>query len=126
MIRTVWVRAHNIKKGKWEEYEEPTGEVKKGLFGGEKSVMVKKKRWIELNEIHENLIDGARLSKDTEAALIQLTSEGYEVLNITPVLSGRYSWTGYSSAGPGNNSASTCASWGYSVTEGVMITAKLS
>lgn len=125
MIKTVWIDAQFQKKGRWEEYEEATGETKKGFFGGEKAVTIKNKRWVELDEYSENRIDGARLSEDTNKILNQLQSEGFEVLSITPVISGEYSWTGYSkSAGASAGAASTCASWGYSFTEGVMVTAR--
>ena len=50
MIKTVWINAYFQRKGRWEEYEEATGESKKGFFGGEKAVTVKKKRWVELDE----------------------------------------------------------------------------
>lgn len=123
MIKTVWVDAYFVKKGRWEEYEEPTGEVKKGLFGT-KAITIKKKRWVELNEYSENRIDGKRLSDDTQKILSDLESSGYEVLNITPVISGAYSWTQYSRGS--SSGSSTCTSWGYSVTEGMMITAKKS
>jgi hypothetical protein len=125
MIKTVWVDAYFVKKGRWEEYEEPTGEVKKGLFGT-KAITVKKRRWVELNEYSENRINGKRLSDDTQKILSELESSGYEVLNITPVISGNYSWKEYSSSSRASGVADTCASWGYSVTEGIMITAKKS
>ena len=124
LIKTVWVDAYFQKKGRWEEYEEATGETKKGFFGGEKAVTVKKRRWVVLNEDSEDSIDGARLSRDTEKVLNQLESEGFDVLNITPVISGQYSWTRYDKSTPQSGAADTCASWGYSVTEGVMVTAK--
>lgn len=124
MIKTVWIDAHFQKDGRWEEYEEATGETKKGFFGGEKAVTVKKRRWVELNENRDDCIDGARLTRDTEKFLNQLESEGFDVLSITPVISGHYSWTNYSNSIPQSGAAATCASWGYSVTEGVMVTAK--
>lgn len=122
MFKTVWIDAFNTKKGKWEEYEEPTGEMKKGLFG-EKPVTVKKKKWVELNEGTDNVIDGKRLAVDMQKAIESLTSDGYIVQEITPVLSGRYDWTKYGTTVSGQG-VPTCASWGYSVTEGVVITAR--
>lgn len=120
MIKTVWVKAYNQKKGVWEEYEEPTGEVKKGIFG-EKALTITKRRWIEFDVDTDHIIDGERLSLDTEKTLNQLANDGFEILSITPVISGRYSWTDY---GTGHVETPTCASWGYSLTEGVMITAR--
>ncbi len=89
-----------------------------------KPVMAKKRRWIELDGYREDVIDGARLSADTQEALNQLDSEGFEVTNMTPVTSGHFSWTNYSKGGRDSIAPETCASWGYSVTEGVMIAAK--
>ncbi|MGH8601834.1 MAG: hypothetical protein ACREXR_03350 [Gammaproteobacteria bacterium] len=121
MFETIWVEAHHKKKGRWEEYEEKTGDFKKGLFG-EKAVTIKKKRWVELNEYHDHIIDGKKLSADIKKAIDILTENGFTVHEITPVLSGRYSWSDYGRSNQGG--APTCASWGYSVTEGVVITAK--
>lgn len=123
MIKTIWVNAYFVKKGRWETYEEDTGETKKGLFGGEKPVVVKKKRWIELDEYRQDMIDGARLSRDIEKVLNQLESEGYYLLEITPVISGHYSWERYAWVN-GSSAPDTCASWGYSYTQGVMVTAR--
>jgi hypothetical protein len=118
MFKTVWIDAYTQKEGRWEETEELTGEVKRGLFG-EKPV--KKKRWVELDKNIDNLVDGKRLALDMQKATEDLAKDGYLVQEITPVLSGRYSWTKY---GEAMGSSPTCASWGYSITEGVIITAK--
>lgn len=122
MIKTVWVPTRWQKKGKWEEYEEPTGEMKKGIFG-EKPVTVKKRRWIELNENSDCLVDGARLAQDMQAAMNSLEEQGFEIIGLSEVLSGQYNWTSYGRS-LGNSSADTCASWGFSITEGIVITAK--
>lgn len=123
MIKTVWIDAYFKKKGRWETYEEDTGDIKKGLFGGEKPVVVKKKRWIELDEYRDDIINGAELSRNTEKVLNQLESEGFDVLSITPVISGSYGWQPYSKS-VGIGSADTCASYGYSYTEGFIVIAK--
>lgn len=123
MIKTIWVDAYFKQLGKWEDYEEPTGETKKGFFGT-KEVTIKKQRWILLNKFSDSIIDGAKLADDISKQLNNLESENFEILNITPVISGHYNWSGYSKSGPQSSSADTCASWGYSVTEGVMICAR--
>lgn len=124
MIKTVWVQARWKKKGRWEEYEEPTGEVKKGLFGGDKSVTVKKRRWVETNENSDSAIDGKQLAQDMQTVMNSLEQEGFEIMGLSEVLSGEYSWTGYSKSGATSGCADTCASWGFSVTEGIVISAK--
>lgn len=123
MIKTLWIQAKWQKKGRWDEYEEPTGEIKKGIFGGEKPVMVKKKRWVETNENSDRWIDGKKLAEDMQATMNSLEQEGFEIIGLSEVLSGNYSWTEYAS-GLGNSAVSTCASWGFSTTEGIIITAK--
>jgi hypothetical protein len=45
MIKTVWIDAPKAETGKWEEYDKPTGEIKKGLFS-DKAVTTKEKRWV--------------------------------------------------------------------------------
>lgn len=115
MIKTLWIQARWQKKGKWDEYEESTGEVKKGIFGGEKPVMVKKRRWVETNENSDSVIDGKRLAEDMQTAMNSLEQEGFEIIGLSEVLSGNYNWTNYSSGSATNIGASTCASWGFSV-----------
>ena len=124
MIKTVWIPAYFNKNGRWEEYEEPTGEMKKNLFGKEVAVTAKKKRWVELDSYVDDRIDGGRLARDTETVLNQIESAGYEVLTITPVLSGRSDVIPYAQHTVSRGGVDTCASWGFSVTEGVMVTAK--
>lgn len=122
MMKTIWVKAYFQRKGRWEEYEEATGEMKRGFLGGVKPVMSVKRRWVEIDEYSDTQIDGARLSRDTQSVLDQLESQEFDVMAITPVTSGHYGWTDYSSAM--NGGAPTCASWGFGATSGVMLTAK--
>jgi hypothetical protein len=121
MIKTIWVSAQFQRKGRWEEYKAATGEVKKGFFGA-KPVMATKKRWVELDEYSDTQIDGAKLSRDIQRVLVELESKGFDLVAITPVLSGQYGYADYSGGGIGT--ASTCASWGFSVTSGVTVTAR--
>jgi hypothetical protein len=88
--------------------------------------------WIDSHPMdkQEHLVNGHKLAKDTEKALNELESEGYDIISVTPVISGRYSWAKYDSrittgffAKP-TVSPDTCASWGYSMTDGIMVTAK--
>ena len=120
MLKTEWIQAYFTDVGKWEDYEKPTGETKKGLFG-EKPVTSKEKRFVKTG-VSDCWIDGKRLAKDMEEAMKKLEKEGYEILQITEVLSGNYNWKGYSNPpGPG---AATAVSWGFSYLEEVIITAK--
>ena len=121
MIKTVWVQAHFMKKGTWEEYEEVTGEKTKSLFG-KKAVTEKKKRWVELDEYGNTRRDGQRLAQDIESVLNRLETEGFEIVSATPVESGEYSCQEFGRGG--QFGANTCASWGYSFTEGILVTAR--
>jgi len=69
--------------------EVPTGETKKGFLSFEKDVTKKVTKW-EQTGYSNREIDGLRLSADIERAVQQLNREGYEVVSVTPVISGAY------------------------------------
>ncbi len=125
MNKVVYVKAKFKEIGKEVTVKVPTGETKKGLFGGIKEVTVKEKEWQQTGW-SDSEIDGERLSNDINAAVEKLNAEGYEVIAIQSITSGAYNyrWDNYSSSS--NGSASTCYSYGYgySFTEGVTIIAK--
>jgi hypothetical protein len=88
--------------------------------------------WVETHAVkgQEHLVDGARFAADTQRALNELESSGYELVSITPVVSGRYDsarFDGRVTTGffkKPTIAPDTCASWGYSMTDGVMIVAR--
>jgi hypothetical protein len=124
--KVVYVKAKFKPIGKEVTVKVPTGETKKGLFGGEKEVTVKKQEWQQTGW-SDCEIDGECLSYDINTAVEKLNREGYEVIAIQPITSGAYNykWAKYSSH---LNTADTCYSYGYgySYTEGVTIIAKKS
>lgn len=61
----------------------------------------------------------------TEEAMNELAEEGYEVLSVTPWNEGNYHWGKYSTGAINNPAPSTCYSYGYSFTRGMMISARL-
>ena len=124
MFKTVFVDAYHSQEYKQETYEEPTGEVKTGLLGRQVEVKEKKTRWVPTGNYSDRRIDGGRLANDLETALAQLDADGYDVVAVTPVTSGRYGWQEYSRSA--HTAANTAVSWGFSVTEGFMITARKS
>lgn len=88
--------------------------------------------WIESQfqqgkQEQELMVNGSKLANDTENALNELELDGYELVSITPILSGRYGYvkfdgrvtTGFMSKP--TISPDTCASWGYSVTDGLIV-----
>ena len=124
MNKIVYVKAKFKPIGKEVTVKVPTGETKKGLFGGEKEVTVKKQEW-QQTDWSDCEIDGECLSNDINTAVEKLNREGYEVIAVQPITSGAYSYKRdkYSSH---LNTADTCYSYGYgySYTEGVTIIAK--
>jgi hypothetical protein len=125
--KVVYVNTFFKPVGKEVTVKVPTGETKKGFFGGEKEVVKKESQWKQTGW-SDTQIDGQRLANDMNSAIEQLNKEGYEVVTIESITSGAYNyhWGKYASAGNGNNSPSTCYSYGYgySYTEGVTIIAK--
>jgi len=71
-----------------------------------------------------------RLARDTEAALDRLDIEGYELVSIVPIIGGRWNVEKFDSRVTGTLfktptvAPDTAASWGYSMTDGVMIVAR--
>ncbi|QAX84935.1 hypothetical protein C2E19_14185 [Pseudomonas sp. DTU12.3] len=124
MNKVVYVPAKFKPVGKEVTVKIPTGETKKGFFGGLKEVTVKDTEWQQTGW-SDCEIDGEVLSQDIASAVAELNAEGYEVVAIQPIISGAYDykWDKYSSADTG---ASTCYSYGYgySYTEGTTIIAK--
>lgn len=125
MNKVVYIKARFKPVGKEVTVKVPTGETKKGIFGGVKEVTVKEQEWQQTGW-SDSEIDGERLSNDINSAVDNLNREGYEVIAVQSITSGAYNykWDKYSSSG--NSGASTCYSYGYgySYTEGVTIIAK--
>jgi len=99
----------------------PTGEKKKGFFGGEKDVTRKEEKW-EQTGWSDCEIDGKKLANDISEAIDGLNSEGYEVVTISETLSGSYDFKWATTGGQSN--AGYGYGYGYSYTEGVTIIAK--
>lgn len=75
----------------------------------------------ETGEYSDSFIDIENLSVKIEQACNDLDYEGYDIMNIFDVTSGRYSYDGsYNLEGAGWGYG-----YGYSVTDGVIITARL-
>ena len=123
MNRVVYVKAHTKPVGKTVDEKVPTGEKKKGMFGGEKDVLKKEQRWLQTGW-SDCAIDGTRLASDIEEAVNKLNEEGYKVVSITPVLSGTYDWQ-YKTHGMGQHGGAGYGyGYGYSFTEGMTIIAE--
>lgn len=80
-------------------------------------------------EGYDHLVDGHRLAQDTEAALERLDRDGYDVISVVPITGGRWNVERFDGRTQGmfnqkTPSPDTCASWGYSMTDGVLIAAQ--
>ena len=129
--RIVYVKACFKAVGKNITRHVPTGEKKKGLFGGEKDITREETRW-EQTGWSDREIDGERLATDVANTVAQLNQNGYEVVTIFPVISGNYFYK-YQSQGISSSKrimseteqvsggASYGYGYGYSYTEGVTI-----
>lgn len=122
--KVVYVAARFKEVGKIKTVKVPTGEKKKGFFGGEKDVLTKEQRW-EQTGWSDCEIDGGRLAEDLQAAIANLNEEGYEVVSLTPVCSGKYDYQWAQQKGASNWGGSGYGyGYGYSYTEGITIVAK--
>lgn len=122
--KVVHVPAYFSPKFKEKTVKIPTGEKKKGFFG-EREVTRKEKQWVQTG-FSDCEIDSARLTQDLEATITTLNEEGYEVVSITPITSGAYSWEynmssgGYDNKGYGGYGYG----YGYSYTDSLILIAK--
>jgi hypothetical protein len=95
-----------------------TGEKKKGFLGGESDVMRDEKKLVQTG-FSDSQIDTERLTKDLEETVERLNKDGYEVVNVTQVISGRYAHKHDYGAGYGWGYG-----YGYSYTDGLMVVAQ--
>jgi len=118
MNKVIFVKAYFAPVGKEEVVKVPTGEKKKGVFGGETDVTRDEKRWVQTG-FSDSEINTERLTKDLQEVVERLNKDGYEVVSITQVISGTYNWK--ASTTP---SSSYGYGYGYSYTDGLMVVAR--
>ena len=99
-MKSIWVAAHFKELGSWRATSIQTGTttkmVEKGLFKKtqvevEVPVFEEQREWVS-SGFSDCEVDGERFSKDIGSAIESLDLEGFEVLSITPVLSGSYKY----------------------------------
>ena len=122
MNKVVYVEAHFKPVGKVKTISVPTGEKKKGFFGGEKVVTRKEEQW-EQTGWSDSEVDGERLAQDIERAVNELNESGYEVVSLTPITSGDYNWA-FRTADSPKKSWGYGYGYGFSYTEGMTIIAR--
>ena len=118
MNKVVFVKAYFVPVGEYRTVKVPTGEKKKGFLGGESDVTRDERKWVQTG-FSDCMIDTGRLTKDLEEAIIQLNKDGYEVVTVTQVISGDYSWKTQSM-----NQGGAGYGYGYSYTDGLMVVAR--
>lgn len=126
-IKTIWVEAPFMEYGYWStdqvEVGSKTVKVEKGIFSKrfvEEQIPIYEKQKVWHSEGYSDKeMDGKKFTKRIEKAIADLEKGGFEVINIIPLISGRYK-NDYSS------SPNMSFGWGYgfSYTEGVTILAK--
>ena len=131
-MKSIWVASHFKELGRWETKSVQTGAatktVEKGLFKKravevEVPIFAEQREWVATG-VSDCEIDGEKFSKDIGAAIEALEDEGFELLTITPILSGSYK---YDFEAPVINSRDRPSyGWGYgfSYTSGVTIVAR--
>ena len=118
MNKVVFVKAYFVPVGENKVVKVPTGEKKKGFLGGESDVTKDERKWVQTG-FSDCMIDSGRLTKDLEEAVIKLNKEGYEVVSVTQVISGDYSWKTQAMAQGGAGYG-----YGFSYTDGLMVVAR--
>ena len=125
MNKVVHIPAFFEPVGKDKTIKVPTGEKKKGFFGGEKDVTRKETKW-EQTGWSDCRIDSERLANDLAREVEQLNKDGFEIVSVTPITSGSYDWKynvssgGHQSKGYGGYGYG----YGFSYTNSLIITAK--
>lgn len=132
--KVVYVKARFKPVGEDVTVKVPTGEKKKGFFGGEKDITRKETQWKQTGW-SDCEIDGERLANDVANVVAQLNRDGYEVVSVLPVISGNYFYK-YQAQGVTSQKrilseteavsggASYGFGYGYSYTEGVSVIAR--
>ena len=118
MNKVVFVKAYFSPIGKNEVVKVPTGEKKKGFLGGESAVMKEEKKWVQTG-FSDCIVDKDRLTKDLQEAVKLLNKDGWEVVSVTEVTSGNYSYKYYD-----GSTGSFGYGYGYSYTDGLMVVAR--
>jgi hypothetical protein len=118
--KVVCVPAFFAPVGKDKTVKVPTGEKTTGFFGGEKDVVRKEKQWIQTG-FSDCVVDSERLTEDLNSAVENLNQNGYEVLCVSSITSGDYSWKTYAA---GDSSYGHGYGYGFSYTSSLIITAK--
>ena len=140
--KTFWVRANmgKIKEKVTKKRQVGTNTVtktkglfKKETYDVEEPIYEEYSEWVPTGKNSDTFIDIEDFSERIMNACNELHADGYDIINISDIIDGRYkynTWEGQNTHGTlGSGGTTWGAGWGYgygySVTDGVIITAKL-
>lgn len=100
----------------------PTGEVKKNWLGLKKEVKVKVTEQEEVGH-SDCQVDAVRLSNDLARAVEEYNDKGFEVVSVTPIISGAYNFKVQEGTGYKKHAfkATYAFGYGFSFTEGLTV-----
>jgi hypothetical protein len=120
MNKIVYVPTHFTDRGNYETVKVPTGKTETGLFGIERNVIREEERFVKTG-VSDCDINGKRLAEEVAEAVALLNREGYEVVAITPITTGRHHSEVLTEFVQGIEGG---LGYGYSFTKGVIITGR--
>lgn len=129
--KIIFIQAPFEKTFEEIEIDIPTGEIKKTFWGSSKEVTRKELKLVPTG-VSDSKIDGKALSIEIEKAIADLNKDGFELVSITPISSGTYSYSNISSSVRvelgGRTEMMDGGGWGYgfSYTSGVLLLGKKS
>lgn len=127
-FKSVFVEAPMKKLMEHVTKQVPTGELKKGFFGGDKRLF-KEDRVLQVTGISNCEVDGDELATQVNLVLAELVRNGYEPITVIPITSGAYNYKDVEGQRSmyENREAIVGGGWGYgySYTEGVLLVAKI-
>jgi len=139
--KTMWVRAEmgilkekvkNIRQVGTRKVTKTRGIINRETYEVDEPIFEEYEEWVPTGERSDTFIDIGDFSKKIMDACNTLDAEGYDVVHISDVIDGRYKYRfrELENNNPGVMSGSVWAGgwgygYGYSVTDGVVITAKL-
>lgn len=125
--KVVFIKAPFKAVGREAPVNLPTGETKRGIFGGEKVVTRKELRW-EQTGWSDCEVDGEALAEQVSAAIRELNGSGHEIVSATPITSGSYAFKEISSSARLLRDTEAIEGGGYgygfSYTEGILLLAR--
>jgi len=121
--RVEFVRSKFLPIGENVTKKVPTGEKKKGIFGGEKEVTEKQTEWVQTG-YSDSKIDDRQLAQDVLDKISELNDAGYKVVSTQAFQSGDYSYNAKSGTVAGSGGWGWGYGYGYSYTSAIMIIAE--